>query len=122
MSWVNVIGYGLSIALLAALLGCMFLMVRVLSGDAGKYPELKEMVEALFGTPAHLRPGPGAAPDVSAAGDGPMQDRPHGDPPVRSDGDEEMTPAVYDETCPACQSPVTHRHVFCPSCDLRLQD
>jgi hypothetical protein len=48
---------GIVLLFAAALIGAMVFMIRLTTGDSGKHKELKEFVEALLGTPSHLRGG-----------------------------------------------------------------
>ena len=106
VTWFDVGATAIVLAAAGALLGGMFLFVRAASDDSGKYKELKEIVETLFATPAHLRPGDdadrGGAAGAAEAGS-----------PARSS-------APFSEPCPACGETVTERDAACPSCDLRL--
>lgn len=104
VTWFDIGATAIVLAAAGALLGGMFLFVRAASDDSGKYKELKEIVETLFATPAHLRPGDDADRG-SAAGAG---------SPART------ASAPYTEPCPACGATVTERDSSCPSCDLRL--
>jgi hypothetical protein len=90
----------------AALIGAMIVMIRLMttSDESGKHKQLKEFVEALFGTPAHLQPGSGRE-ESSVSSD-------------RPSAAESLEP--YSEPCPACQETVTQEHDECPSCGLRL--
>ena len=108
MDWIGIIGYSASILLILGLIAGMFLIVRVLSGDSEQFKDLKEMVETLFNTPAHLRPGADPGPDTGS-GEG-----------EAAAGIESARPA-FEEPCPACGETVNERHRFCPSCELRLQ-
>ncbi|MFF2483150.1 hypothetical protein [Paenibacillus sp. NPDC058071] len=63
------------------------------------------MVEALFATPAHLRPGQHPA-DGEAGTSAAAETAPHAEP--------------FTEPCPACEETVTERHIHCPACGLRL--
>ena len=88
-----------------ALLAGMFLFVKIASDDSDRYKELKEMVETLFGTPAHLRQQSG---DPSGK-----------DEAISKDGQPAST-APFSEPCPACGETVTERDSICPSCGLQL--
>ncbi|MBW7458030.1 zinc ribbon domain-containing protein [Paenibacillus sepulcri] len=87
----------------AALVGGMLFLIRLMSDDSDKYKQMKEYMETVFGTPAHLRSG--------------------GDEPAAEE-DETSTLASplkpFSELCPACGEPVTHEHRDCPACGLRL--
>ncbi|WP_138754897.1 hypothetical protein [Paenibacillus sinopodophylli] len=84
----------------------MFMFVRMASDDSDRYKNLKEMVETIFGTPAHLRP----STDSSSTGTG---DKDKDKPNVA-----ELSP--FSEPCPACSETITERDLTCPSCGLRL--
>ncbi|GIQ61586.1 hypothetical protein PACILC2_01540 [Paenibacillus cisolokensis] len=88
--------------LAAGLFGGMFLFVRTVSDDSDKHQDLKELVETLFGTPAHLRPDK----DTQATAGEPAAAR--------------KPPAPFEDECPACGERVTHEHPECPGCGLRL--
>lgn len=100
-SWLNIGATVLVLLLACGLLGAMFLVIRVMSDDSDNYKTIRSMVEAIFGTPAHLQSGkedPPASPST-----------PNGSPS-----------ASYREPCPGCGEEVTERDVTCPSCELRL--
>ncbi|MDQ0114667.1 hypothetical protein [Paenibacillus harenae] len=105
-SW---LGFGATaIVLLVALLllAGMIFFIRIASSGEDKHAEIREMVETLFGTPAHLRPTqPGAA-----------------SPPSSSSAPSSLSKsaAPFSEPCPACGETVTENDAHCPSCDLRL--
>ncbi|MFX3633256.1 MAG: hypothetical protein ACE3L7_15330 [Candidatus Pristimantibacillus sp.] len=92
-----------AIVLLCAglLLGAMFLFIRISTDDSEKYNDLKAMVEALFSTPAHLRPSEAAATKEEARA-------------------SSSTLQSFSEPCPACEQTVTELDSECPSCGLRL--
>lgn len=106
-AWVDIGATALVLLLAAALLGVMFLFIRAASDDSGESRMLREIVETIFGTPAHLRPG----------------DIPNGTNPSSS-GDQSSSvgkpPAAFREPCPACGTEVTEQDANCPSCELRL--
>ncbi|MFC5699725.1 hypothetical protein ACFPVX_00405 [Cohnella faecalis] len=104
VSAVSVWGYSIAIGSILLLLGGMIAVIRASSDDSGKFSELRQMVEAMFGTPAHLRPGSDDETESSrqtAAG---------------------KSYEPFEDRCPACQITVTHEHQNCPSCGLRLLD
>lgn len=103
-TWFDIGATTVVLLLAGLLLGAMFLFIRVASDDSDKYKTLREMVETLFGTPAHLRSGDTASDDAS----------PSSDTPLRS------TLPQFREPCPACGTEVTERDAECPSCQLRL--
>ncbi|ANE46990.1 hypothetical protein SY83_12685 [Paenibacillus swuensis] len=101
----NLIGYSAVIVVAAVILGGMFMVVRLATEDSDKQSWVREIVESMFGTPAHLRP---AAPENKNAED---------------DMGKSNSSALetFEEPCPACGERVTQAHEICPSCDLRLQ-
>jgi hypothetical protein len=80
------------------------MFIRIASDDSDRYKELKEMVETIFGTPAHLRPHL----DDNPAKNGPKSER------------SSAASAAFSEPCPACSETVTERDSICPSCGLQL--
>jgi len=100
-SWLNIGATVLVLLLACGLLGAMFLVIRVMSDDSDNYKTIRSMVEAIFGTPAHLQSGKEEPPASASA--------PHGSPS-----------ASYREPCPGCGEEVTERDTTCPSCELRL--
>jgi hypothetical protein len=101
-------GYGITSAVLLLVLGGMFVVIRAMSDQSGRYQEVKEMMEALFHTPAFLRPGSSEegsekSRNEAAAASGTVQE-------------------PFEDECPACREKVTHENVECPSCGLRLLD
>jgi len=111
MNWVGVIGYTLSIGGVLLLVGGMLFVVRLMSDDSERFKDLKEMVETLMGTPAHLRPSPPEENDAARQAAAASEASPAG---------RAATP--FEDACPACREPVDQTHVFCPLCELRLQD
>ncbi|MGM0882230.1 MAG: hypothetical protein ACQEXQ_14470 [Bacillota bacterium] len=106
-TWFDVGATIIVLTIAALLLGGMFMFVRIASDDSDRHKELKEMVETLFGTPAHLRQ--------------------HAEPHSNKDPAESTGPAVsaaaaapFSEPCPACSETITERDIECPSCGLRL--
>ncbi|MCU6713166.1 hypothetical protein M6D81_31155 [Paenibacillus sp. J5C_2022] len=99
------IGATVVVLLLAALLlGAMFFFIRIASDDSDKYKTLREMVETLFGTPAHLRSGDASSDDAASSATAPSR----------------PSTLPFREPCPACNTEVTERDAECPSCQLRL--
>lgn len=101
-------GFGATaIVLLLALLvlAAMVMFIRIASSSEDKHKEIREMVETLFGTPAHLRAS--SPEDAASSGSGSAS-------PLKPS-------APFTEPCPACGETVTERDAYCPSCDLRLQ-
>ncbi|EFM10361.1 hypothetical protein PaecuDRAFT_2797 [Paenibacillus curdlanolyticus YK9] len=88
-----------------ALLGAMFLIVKLSTDDSDKFKDLKEMVETIFGTPAHLRSGNANAQE---------------DASKDSAAQSAAALEAFSEPCPACGETVTEQHRDCPSCGLRL--
>ncbi|MFC4775965.1 hypothetical protein ACFO9Q_04120 [Paenibacillus sp. GCM10023252] len=105
ISWLNVGATIFVLLMTALLLGSMYMFIRISTDDSGKHSQLREMVETLFGTPAHLRPG--SAESAAAEGSTEGLKRASGEP--------------FREPCPACSEIVTEEHAECPSCGLRLQ-
>ncbi|MBD2872895.1 hypothetical protein [Paenibacillus arenilitoris] len=105
VAWFDVAATAVVLLAAGTLLGVMFLFVRIASDDSDRYKELKEVVETLFGTPAHLRRNPDDRPDSATA---------------RSEAAASSGVAPFSEPCPACGETVTERHPECPSCGLRL--
>jgi len=97
-------GYGIASVVLLLVLGSMYLLIRVMSDDSGKYEELRAMLDPLFHPPAFLQ---GAPERVQPSGD---SESPRAD----------AVPEPFEEACPGCGEQVTHVHAECPSCGLRL--
>jgi hypothetical protein len=108
INWFSVGATSLVLLLTFGLLGAMFLIVKLSSDDSGKYKVLKDMVETLFETPAHLRAGSPAKSDGAAD-----------NKEAAAQSAAALEPFV--EACPACGDTVTETHNECPSCGLRLQ-
>lgn len=100
-------GYGIAFAVLLFILGGMYVLVRVMSDDSGKYEELKAMMDPLFHTPSFLRPGSDGGEAGPAGGEAAAARSPSSDEP-------------FEDECPGCGEKVTHEHAECPSCGLRL--
>jgi hypothetical protein len=98
-------GYGIAFAVLLLILGGMFMLVKVISDDSGKYEEMKAMMDPVFHPPAFLRPGTDAGETPPA----------HGEAAAARSSEE-----AFEDQCPACGERVTHEHADCPSCGLRL--
>ncbi|MGO4547682.1 hypothetical protein AB4Z29_23105 [Paenibacillus sp. 2TAB23] len=104
LTWLDV-GMGTIVLLIAGgFLAGMFMFIRIASDDSDKYKDLKEMVETIFGTPAHLRPSVDDA------------DKNRHDPDKL--GSAAAPP--FSEPCPACSETVTEQDATCPSCGLQL--
>lgn len=102
ISWMNGIATGVVLLIGLGIALAMFFLIRIATSDSDRHKELREFVETLFGTPAHLRPENGSdAPGQTAAA-------------------KEHTEA-FTEPCPGCSELVTEIHTACPSCGLRLQ-
>ncbi|GMK40048.1 hypothetical protein PCCS19_31030 [Paenibacillus sp. CCS19] len=106
INWFSVGATSLVLLLTFGLLGAMFLIIKLSSDDSGKYNALKDMVETLFETPAHLRPGAAAKNDDN-------------NKEAAAQSAAALEPFV--EACPACGDTVTEAHKECPTCGLRLQ-
>lgn len=110
LSWFDIGATAIVLIIAGVLLAGMFMFVRIASDDSDKYKDLKEMVETIFGTPAHLRPQ-SQSDDSSISQKG-------------KDSAKEIAPgnlAPFSEPCPACSETVTERDSSCPSCGLQLQ-
>src|SRR3569832_2336400 len=83
-----------------ALVGAMFLLIKLSTDESDKYKDLKEMVETLFGTPAHLRSS-NANTKEDASKESAVQSA--------------ATMEAFAEPCPACGETVTEQHRDCPS-------
>ncbi|RIX60252.1 hypothetical protein D3P08_01360 [Paenibacillus nanensis] len=106
--WVDIGATSVVLLLAALLLGAMFIFIKAASDDdSGKYKMLREMVETIFGTPAHLRSGGGQEAANQA---------------VEANGKAKVPAqtAAFREPCPACGAEVTEKDDVCPSCELRL--
>lgn len=104
-AWIDIGATAIVLLLAALLLGAMFFFIRIASDDSNKYKTLREMVETLFGTPAHLRSGDASSEDASSSAAAPSRF---------------STLPAFREPCPACGTEVTERDAECPSCQLRL--
>ncbi|TJY40777.1 hypothetical protein E5161_16670 [Cohnella pontilimi] len=105
MSAVAIWGYGITSVVLLFLLVGMFVLIRAMSDPSGRFQEVKEMMDAMFNTPAFLRPNgseQGAEPTRNEAAAASAMHEP------------------FEDECPACREKVTHENVECPSCGLRL--
>ncbi|WP_028612730.1 hypothetical protein [Paenibacillus harenae] len=106
MSWFDAGATAIVLLVAGALLGGMFMFVRIATDDSDRYKELKEIVETLFGTPAHLK----RQPEENA-----------GSTPAKSQSAASSgTVSPFSEPCPACGITVTERDSDCPACGLRL--
>lgn len=103
MNWIDIGATTFVLLLAGALIGAMFLIIRVASGDSESSKTVRDMVETLFGTPAHLRSGT----DPSAE-------------PATAKPQAGAASVPFKEPCPACGESVTEQDAVCPSCDLRL--
>ncbi|PWV90646.1 hypothetical protein DFQ01_14029 [Paenibacillus cellulosilyticus] len=106
INWFSVGATSLVLLLTCGLLGAMFLIIKLSSDDSGKYKVIKDMVETLFETPAHLRSSPAAKSEAD-------------NKEAAAQSAAALEPFV--EACPACGDTVTESHKECPSCGLRLQ-
>jgi hypothetical protein len=100
-------GYGITLTVLLVILVGMFVIVRAMSDDSGRFVEVKQMMDSMFHTPSFLRPGNGEA------GSGTVHDETAAAFSVHE---------TFEDQCPACLERVTHEHKECPSCGLRLLD
>ncbi|HUC93789.1 MAG TPA: hypothetical protein VMS09_17535 [Paenibacillus sp.] len=104
---VDVAATAVVLLIAAGIVGAMIAVIRAVADDSGKHSHLKQFVETLFETPAHLRPGGGSVkaeePERDADGR-----------PAAAAGER------FSEPCPACGETVTHEDANCPSCGLRL--
>ncbi|MFB9325841.1 hypothetical protein ACFFSY_07860 [Paenibacillus aurantiacus] len=107
IGWMSGLATGGVLLLALGLVGAMFAIIRITTSDSDKHQEIRDFVETLFGTPAHLRPGGGAAEETAAG----KEEHPAAAPGI----------AAYSEPCPGCGKTVTQLHADCPSCGLRLQ-
>lgn len=106
--WFDIGATSVVLLLAAVLLGIMILFIRAASDDSDRYKMLREMVETIFGTPAHLRDGSGQ--------DNNNVKLQESDSPA----DASKRPPAFREPCPACGTEVTEKDAACPSCELRL--
>ncbi|MCR2804217.1 hypothetical protein [Paenibacillus soyae] len=106
-AWVDIGATTLVLLLAAALIGVMFLFIRAASSDNEESRMLRDIVETIFGTPAHLRAGgsPNESTPASSHNDASSASKP---------------PAAFREPCPGCGAEVTEQDANCPSCELRL--
>ncbi|MBH5318690.1 zinc ribbon domain-containing protein [Paenibacillus sp. GSMTC-2017] len=105
-AWVDVGATTFVLLLAVILVGAMFLFIRVSTDDSDKYKQFRDVVETIFGTPAHLRPGqdPGSKSESSST----------------SEAVTASKLQTFQEPCPACGEEVTERDIVCPACELRL--
>lgn len=101
MSTMDIVGYSIVGVIAAAILITMFLLIKATTDQSDKHSYMKEIVEALFGTPAHLRQGQPEEKKTDAAS-------------------AAHPTEAFEEECPACQAKVTHQDADCPACGLRL--
>lgn len=106
LSTVSIWGYGIVIIVAALIVGAMVFVIKASSGSDEQAGQIKEMIEALFGTPAHLRPGGNGANGEAGSG--------------ADEAAASRTYEPFEDVCPACEAVVTHEHRNCPSCGLRL--
>lgn len=102
MNWIDIGATTLVLLLAGTLIGAMFMIVRVAAGESEGSQTVRDMVETLFGTPAHLRSGTDQSSESTASR------LPSG------------SLAPFSEPCPACGQAVTEQDIICPSCELRL--
>ncbi|MFD2613839.1 hypothetical protein [Paenibacillus gansuensis] len=137
---IDIIGYSVVALFAVVILGGMFLVVKASTSDSDQHRWVREIVESLFGTPAHLRPGGGEqAAGKEEAADAVLQANvsagskvgiepgssgsPAGSANPRNPGilGDLADSASFEEDCPACGERVTHRDAVCPSCELALK-
>jgi len=99
-------GYSIASVILLLILGGMYLLIRVMSDDSGKFEELRAMLDPLFHPPAFLQPG--ASDQAQSSGD------------HEASRTANVSSEPFEEACPGCGEQVTHVHAECPSCGLRL--
>ena len=101
---VNWIGTTLSIAVVVIILIIFFIIIKATTDDSDKHSEIKKYVEALFG----------GSPQAS--------DKQKEEEETRAREAERVAKELgpFEDTCPACHTLVTDRHIDCPSCGLRL--
>ncbi|MBB3112674.1 hypothetical protein FHS18_004775 [Paenibacillus phyllosphaerae] len=104
MSWMSGLATGIALLIGCGIVAAMFMIIRLSTSDSDKHKELREFVETLFGTPAHLRPDAAKTAESETAAASVSASR-----------------EAFTEPCPACAHHVTERDVDCPSCGLRLQ-
>ncbi|MFC0393757.1 hypothetical protein [Paenibacillus mendelii] len=107
IDWMSSLASVLVLLLVGSLVGAMIFIIKLTTDtdDSDKHKQLREFVEALFGTPAHLRQGSSGNEDADV--DKGRSSAAKADP--------------FNEPCPACNTTVTHEDLDCPSCGLRLQ-
>ncbi|UVI30851.1 zinc ribbon domain-containing protein [Paenibacillus spongiae] len=105
INWGSSLATVLVLLLVGALVGAMIFVIKLTTDDSDKHKQIKEFVETLFGTPAHLRQGGGS--EESGKDLDTVKARSSAEP--------------FHEPCPACDTTVTHDDIHCPSCGLRLQ-
>jgi len=108
LTWFDIGATTIVLVIAFALLTGMFIFIRIVSDDSDKYKDIKEMVETIFGTPAHLRPSPYGQASSSKESKGALVN------------DAAAAKAPFSETCPACDEIVTEQNSVCPSCGLQL--
>lgn len=107
LTWFDVGATTIVLVIAFALLAGMFMFIRIVTDDSDKFKNMKEMVETIFGTPAHLRPNPEQSSAIKE-GKGELIH------------DAAAAKAPFSEPCPACDEIVTERDSVCPSCGLQL--
>jgi len=100
------LGVAAYIVILLGVIGLLYMMYVIIrmsydeTDKPGRYSQLKEMVETLFGTPAHMRQSEPSSSEQAAAAAANLQ--------------------PFTEPCPACGEQVSEKNQTCPSCGLRL--
>lgn len=103
-------GYSIASAAIVLILGSMYLLIRIMSDDSGKYEEFKKMLDPIFHPPAFLRPGADNADNADDADDA----------AATRENAATSVPEPFEEECPGCGERVTEQHAACPACGLRL--
>lgn len=100
VSWV---GTTITIVVAAIILLIFFMVIKMSTDDSEKHSEVRKYMEALFG-------------GLSS------NSKDEGNEEAKRQAAERLAKEMgpFEDTCPACQTAVTHQHIDCPSCGLRL--
>jgi hypothetical protein len=100
VSWV---GTTISIGIVAMILLIFFMVIKMSTDDSEKHSEIRKYIEALFGGQS------------SNAKEEENEE-------TKRQAAERLAKEIgpFEDACPACQTPVTHQNIDCPSCGLRL--